>query len=294
MKQSDKLYLYPDGIGYVQVIDFMGDSYTPAEDARTSTDKGRLGPAKDEALQERLMKDNHTSPFEGVVVKAEMVVPLFVLREMDRHRTVTKIADHDAFDEVSPEESGRKWFSRNEMSGRYIQLPDSYYHPEDVRGQSTSNKQGGSVDSLDVSPDVAEEFLSRGKALTKASRELYDWAVQFGIEKGQARIYNTLNQYVKIRMTGSLKNWLDFLKLRLPNDVLWECRRVAEDLHELLHDMFPTIVNQWEDHVLDAFPLSCDEAASLQVLMEDLENHPAYIKGDPVLEGLLTRLKRGK
>src|SRR5258708_5974139 len=106
--------IYGDNLAYVALVDSMGDEWTPAEDARMSTDKGRLGPEKDAPLQNRLLRDRHTSPFEGVVVKVEMYVPLFVLRELDRHRTLDKNSEIDL-----PEEGLRKWFSRNEMSGRY-------------------------------------------------------------------------------------------------------------------------------------------------------------------------------
>jgi thymidylate synthase (FAD) len=249
--------IYGDGIGYVTLLDSMGDDFTPAEDARTSTDKGRLGPEKDKALQERLMRDSHTSPFEGVVVKFELCVPLFVLRELDRHRTLDKTGEDDPFELVGPEENMRKWFSRNEMSGRYIQMPDLYYHPVEVRSQSKSNKQGGG--NALVSSEVAREFKERGIQHTKAARELYTWAVEQGIEKGLARIYNTQNQYTRIRYTGSLKNWFDALYLRLPSVVLWECRQPMEAIEALLTERFPEAMSSWKKLVYNSVRLGEDE-----------------------------------
>lgn len=252
--------IYGDGIGYVELLDTMGDEYTPAEDARTSTNKGRLGPDKDAALQQRLSQDGHTSPFEGVIAKVEIVTPLFVLRELDRHRTATKIADEDLA-LCTPEENGRKWFARNEMSGRYVQMPDLYYHPKQVRAQSKTNKQGGGNESID--PKVQEEFLARGSELVIQARSLYNWAVEQGIEKGLARIYNTQNQYTKIRFTGSLKNWCDFLYLRLPTAVLWECRRVAEVIEQILREKFPSPMEQWRNNVYETVKLTKHEAQAL-------------------------------
>lgn len=247
--------IYGDGIGYVALVSTMGDQHTPAEDARMSTDKGRLGPEKDNALQERLLRDAHTSPFEGVVAKVEICTPLFVLRELDRHRTVDKVGEEEL---VTPEENMRKWFSRNEMSGRYIQMPNLYYHPIKVRAQSKTNKQGGGDDVLPL--ETQQEFIARGHELTCRARDLYDWAVDAGIEKGQARIYNTQNQYTKIRFTGSLKNWCDMLYLRLPNVVLWECRRVAQAIDQLLTEAFPDAMASWHRNVYDAVRLTRDEA----------------------------------
>lgn len=263
-----RLDIYDDGTGYVELLDVMGDEFTPAEDARTSTNKGRLGPEKDAALQERLTKDGHTSPFEGVIVKVEIMTPLFVLRELDRHRTLTKVSDHDGPElVVSPEEGGRKWFARNEMSGRYVQMPDLYYHPSYVRSQSVTNKQGGAMDTMDLDPGVAEGFLQRGLALTREARELYNWAVDKKIEKGLARIYNTQNQYTKIRFTGSLKNWCDFLYLRLPNVVLWECRVVAEAVEKILLERFPSPMRQWRENMYEVVKLTKAEAAALRTFL---------------------------
>jgi len=251
------LTIYSDGVGNVALLDVMGDQYTPAEDARTSTGKGRLTPEKDLALIRRLMDDNHTSPMEGVVIKLEMTVPIFVLRELDRHRTVDKVSEEEV---ITPEENLRKWFARNEMSARYVQLPPTYYHPDVVRTQSKANAQG-LADAPSVSPEVADEFKERGVAVTKAARELYDWAVQRGIERGQARIFNTFNQYTTIRITGSLKNVLDMLYLRLQKNVLWECRRVADAVLHLLRKQFPDVTALWEDRVYGAKKLSGSDAA---------------------------------
>lgn len=276
--------IYGDGIGYVTLLDRMGDDFTPAEDARTSTDKGRLGPEKDLALQERLMRDGHTSPFEGVVVKFEVCAPLFVIREADRHRTQKKSHEDDPFemDLVSPEEAMRCWFSRNEMSGRYIQMPDLYYHPVHVRGQSTTNKQGGGQDMASISPEVAEEFKSRGMQISKDARALYSWAVEQGIEKGMARNYNTQNQYTRIRYTGSLKNVFDGLLLRLPNHVLWECRMVFEAMRDILRDEFPYAMSSWENMVYNGAKLTGPELTTLREIFEDQywDAHP-YAGGGP-------------
>lgn len=264
----ERTNIFGDGIGYVRIIDRMGDDFTPAEDARMSTGKGRLGPEKDTALQERLMKDNHTSPFEGVIVKVEVGAPLYVIREADRHRTEDKNSEFDPFDHVLPEENLRKWMARNEMSGRYIQMPDLYYHPVAVRGQSTTNKQGGSADTVSISPEVAEEFISRGKELSTKARELYSWAIERGIEKGMARNYNTQNQYTFIRYTGSLKNWLDALALRRPAAVLWECRQVFESIYELLKEELPQAMSSWDRLVYNGVRLNGDERKVLEQLLK--------------------------
>lgn len=275
---SEILNMYGDGIGYVKLVESMGDSHTPAEDARMSTDKGRLGPEKDNALQERLLKDSHTSPFEGVVVKFEICAPLFVIRELDRHRTVDKNSEDDPFEIVLPEEGMRKFMSRNEMSGRYIQMPDMYYHPATVRGQSKTNKQGGGNEP--ISPEVAAEFYTRGMEITRSARELYTWAIEQGIEKGMARIYNTQNQYTKIRYTGSLKNWCDVMYLRLPSAVLWECRLIARNVRQLLEEKFPDPVSSWEKLVYSTARVNKDEMSMILTALNILDNYDGDLSNE--------------
>lgn len=256
---SNRLGLYNDGIGYVELVEVMGDEQDPAGDARMSTGKGKIDIEKDMKLSKRLISDRHTSPFEGVVLKFEMCVPLFVLREIDRHRTLTKVGDEEV---TVPDEAGRKWFSRNEMSGRYVQMPPLYYFPEDVRRQAKLNVQGG--DGL-VDREVQETFLRRGNEIVKFARETYDWAVAAGVEKGLARIFNTQNQYTKIRMTGSLKNWFDFLHLRMPKGVvLYECREVAIAIADLIHSRFPHLYDIWADEVATAVTLNASEIGALR------------------------------
>ena len=283
---EDHYELYDDGIGYVKLIDTMGDEYTPAEDARMSTGKGRLGPDKDSKLNARLLRDSHTSPFEGVLLKFEICTPLFVLRELDRHRTLTKTGDTDEF--TSPEEGSRKWFARNEMSGRYIKLPNLYFFPKIVRKQSKSNTQGGGEVSA-VSDELQEAFLARGTDLVQKARELYEWACDNGIEKGVARIFNTQNQYTKIRMTGSLKNWCDFLKLRLPDDVLLECRLIAQAINQILSRKYPDLMSTWHNNINNIIKLTREEAEHLYSI---IDYNIVQVTTSPVMKSALKKISK--
>src|SRR5690606_19334972 len=76
--------------------------------------------ADDLKLADYLMRNKHTSPFEMVQVWLEMKMPIFVARQFVRHRTARL----------------------NEVSGRYVTLPEEWYIPEVVGGKAPNAKQG--------------------------------------------------------------------------------------------------------------------------------------------------------
>lgn len=274
---------------YVEYIDSMGNQFSPAIDARMSTGKGSLGDEKDGKLQLRLLKDAHTSPFEGVVVKLEFQISLVELRELDRHRTTAKMADIDLVEIFSPEESFRKFTSRNEMSGRYMQMPALYMNPVEIRMQSKTNNQGG--DGL-APPEVAAEFLQRGKDLTDKARELYDWAIAQGIERGQARMYNTVNQMSRIRITAALKNWCDFLALRLPQGVLEEMRDVAQAVEDILVARFPTPMQQWRQEVYETARVNKTELAFLSGVLLGVDTDSLSSEDKDTMSSIFAKITR--
>ena len=82
--------------------------YAIAQMARVSYGQGTKSVNEDKGLIRYLLRHNHTSPFEGVDFKLHMKMPIFIARQMIRHRTV----------------------SLNEISGRYSVMKDEFYIPE--------------------------------------------------------------------------------------------------------------------------------------------------------------------
>jgi hypothetical protein len=86
---------YPNQCGSVRLVDCLprivpegrGCDYVIAQRARVSTGQGLKAPDVDARLIERLYKDHHTSPFEGVSFVYELEVPGFVAQQLLRHRT---------------------------------------------------------------------------------------------------------------------------------------------------------------------------------------------------------------
>jgi thymidylate synthase (FAD) len=98
--------------GYVDFIESWGSDERIIEAARMSTAKGFNGwgtpeAPGDEKLLAYLYNNNHATPFEMAGMVIEVKAPIFVFREWHRHRTQ----------------------SYNEMSTRYVPLPDENYIP---------------------------------------------------------------------------------------------------------------------------------------------------------------------
>src|SRR3990172_2230213 len=120
--------------GYIELVEHWGSDERIIEAARMSTGKGFQGWDKDEKLLAYLYNNKHATPFEMAGMVIEVKAPIFVFREWHRHRTQ----------------------SYNEMSARYIPLPDENYIPsvERLMMRGGTNKQAHAVVS-EISADSA-------------------------------------------------------------------------------------------------------------------------------------------
>jgi thymidylate synthase (FAD) len=242
--------------GYVQYIDHLGDDLSPLEAARMSTGKETgVDVAKDDALRTRLWRDHHVSPFEMCDLVVEIQCPIFVLRQIDRHRTV----DYDGTVIESQDENARQFMSRNEFSGRYATMPDLFFVPpvERIQKKGVANKQG-SEGSLER--DVQEKMQGLLKVGVRQARADYEEMIASGVSSEIARVALPLNQYTKLRLKGSLLSWLKFSNLRLRTDVQLECRVYAQEIAKILRRLWPKSWEVFEEHTLYAATFTRTEA----------------------------------
>ena len=125
--------------GFVRLVDYMGGDARIVQAARVSYGAGTKTVREDAGLIDYLLRNQHTSPFEQVVLTFHIKMPIFVARQWVRHRTARL----------------------NEISGRYSVMQNEFYLPaqEDVAVQSTDNKQGRSTES------VSQEFVDTTRSL---------------------------------------------------------------------------------------------------------------------------------
>ena len=225
--------------GYIKFVESWGSDERIIESARMSTDGGFRGwgpkhkstcrldddhscrlcdcvEPGDEKLLSFLYTHKHMTPFEMAGMIIEVQAPIMVFREWYRHRTQ----------------------SYNEMSGRYVELPDMFYIPDIDRicKQSKWNKQG-SGEAFSREEQEAIQKIIRSNSIS--AREDYEDLLERGVAREIARLVLPVNQYSRMRASANLRNWLAFLTLRMDVSAQWEIRQYANTVHDILVEKFP-------------------------------------------------------
>ncbi len=215
--------------GYVDLIESWGSDERIVEAARMSTGKGFLGWGTpdvpgDEKLLAFLWTNKHATPFEMAGATIEVQAPIFVFREWHRHRTQ----------------------SFNEMSARYVPLPDVNYIPSVERlmiGSDGRNRQAGTIaGAAALTPENAESFRRVLAVAYSEAETIYRDALAVGIPKELARVHLPVGRYSRMRASANLRNWLAFLTLRSSAKnpaAQWEIRQFADAVHVALSEAFP-------------------------------------------------------
>jgi len=216
--------------GYVRLVEYwgMGDSDEPEaaiiEAARMSTGKGFNGWDSDAKLLAYLYEHKHMTPFEMCGMVIEVKAPIFVFREWHRHRTQ----------------------SYNEMSARYIPIPDEHYEPDfkllmarASAAVKSTNRQAQSVPLTGIDEHNIGLWLRCLERHYKESQNLYQMGLEVGVPKELARLPMAVGRYSAMRASANLRNWLQFLTLRMANNAQWEIRQYAKAVGQIIAETFP-------------------------------------------------------
>lgn len=197
----------------VKYIDHMGSDHTVTQAARISFNKSTEELTdRDKKLITYLADHEHLTPFEHVQLTIEMEVPMYISKQIMRHRS----------------------FSFNEVSRRYTEEEIDFYFPDRWRAQSVNNKQAsdGLIEDQDHAYRLYIDFL-------EAAEETYLRLLDLGVAREMARGVLPQNLYTKFWMSGNLRNWVHFCKLRLDPHAQEEVRYVAEEVKKILLLQFP-------------------------------------------------------
>jgi len=206
-------------------IDHMGSDLSVVNAARVSFGKkttwagqegglddgeGGMGVLKntDSKLIKYLAKHKHMSPFGHCFASFHIKAPVFVARQLVKHKFL-------------------RW---NEISRRYVSDNPEFYRPEIWRGKSDDKKQGS--DGVVEVEDVLEE--TNGQALVT-----YQELLNAGVCPEQARMVLPQSTMTEWYWSGSLDAFSDMCKLRCKSDTQYETRIVADHISNLMLNLFP-------------------------------------------------------
>lgn len=220
--------------GFVGLVDHMGDDFAIVQAARVSYGKGTKNINSDRGLIRYLMRHEHTTPFEMCEVKFHIKLPIFVMRQLVRHRTA----------------------SLNEYSARYSVITDEFYIPpkEQLKKQSTSNKQGRDKDLTDEEKQFTVESMIN---LWEHNYQTYEHYINsLDLARESARTILPVGGYTECYWKANLKNFLHMARLRMDTHAQWEIREYANALYNLVNPLFPITCEAFEDYQVNSIKIS--------------------------------------
>lgn len=186
--------------------------------ARVSNPSNQLNTETSAKLLRYLAQHKHWSPFEMVSACIEIETTRDIARQILRHRS----------------------FSFQEFSQRYADPTEElYFVRRGARLQDPKNRQN----SIDAAPIQTQDMwdLKQQEVIAK-SKEVYQWAIEQGIAKEQAR--SVLPEGLtmsRLYVNGTLRSWIHFIELRSGNGTQRECQDIALACAKAITKIFPDI-----------------------------------------------------
>lgn len=207
----------------VDYINHCGDDLSVVNAARVSFDKESFDlSVQDEKLIKYLAKHKHFSPFNHAFISVRVKAPIFVARQLVKH----------------------KFMPWNEVSRRYVDDEPEFYLPKHWRKKADNVKQGSSdgIVTLNIGSIFDEEedsLLETPYEVIEQSLYLYNGLLKQKVCPEQARMILPQNMMTTWIWSGTLGAFCDMLKLRLDSHTQYETRIVAEKVKEIVSQLFP-------------------------------------------------------
>tara|TARA_R110000824_G_scaffold391117_1_gene588695 strand:- start:14 stop:712 length:699 start_codon:yes stop_codon:yes gene_type:complete len=228
MRMAMKKRLYGDNVGFVELVDAVGDDLTVVNSARVSFGKHKTRlTKKDKKLIKYLIEHRHTSTLEHCFVTFRVKVPLFVRSQHHRHRT----------------------WSYNEISRRYTDFDIEFYEPAFFRTQHESNRQASNEHIL-VDPVLKNWQLEASDCVRmhhEQSLRFFNELIEAGVCREQARGVLPQNMYTEYYASANLNNILKFINLRLHDGAQLEIQEMAKAMLEIIAKLYPVTVGAYRE-----------------------------------------------
>jgi thymidylate synthase (FAD) len=186
--------------------------------ARVSNPANQLNTETAEKLVMYLIKHKHWSPLEMVNVVLEIETTRDIAHQIVRHRS----------------------FAFQEFSQRYADpTKELHFVVREARMQDPNNRQN----SIPINnPELAMQWELKQMEVIKTSRAAYDWAIENGIAKEQARaVLPEGNTMTRLYMNGTLRSWVHYIELRSGNGTQKEHMILAQTCARVIAEVFPLI-----------------------------------------------------
>jgi len=218
-------------VSYSQPTDqFQKNGIENAEDlvafcARVSNPTNQYNTETSEKLIKYLIANKHWSPLEMVSACIEIETTRDIARQLLRHRS----------------------FSFQEFSQRYADpTKDLDFILRECRLQDTKNRQN----SIEISgltlkeQQLIEEWNRKQEDVVREAEHAYQWAIDNGIAKEQARVVLPEGLTVsRLYVNGTLRSWIHYIQLRSANGTQKEHIELAKACAEVISKVFPLINN---------------------------------------------------
>ena len=188
--------------------------------ARVSNPSNQLNTETSEKLIKYLIKNAHWSPLEMVSACLEIETTRDIARQILRHRSC----------------------SFQEFSQRYANpVKDLEFVTREARLQDLKNRQN-SIENDDE--EISNMWIKKQEHLINEARETYNWAIENGIAKEQARaVLPEGNTVSRMYMNGTLRSWIHYIELRSGNGTQKEHMEIAVACAEVITKIFPMSKN---------------------------------------------------
>ena len=185
--------------------------------AKVSNPTAQINMETSERLIKYLIKHQHWSPLEMVNAVLEINTTRDIAHQIVRHRSF-------AFQEFS-----QRYADPAEMGNQFTL--------REARLQDSKNRQN----SIEVEDrELARNWEIKQQMVINASKEAYEWAIDNGIAKEQARVVLPEgNTKTRLYMNGTLRSWVHYIDLRGANGTQKEHMEIAHSCAKVIAGIFP-------------------------------------------------------
>lgn len=188
--------------------------------ARVSNPSNQSNKDTSEKLIRYLIKNQHWSPLEMVSMCLEIETTRDIARQMLRHRS----------------------FSFQEFSQRYADpTKDLDFVVREARLQDPKNRQNSIEMGVTLKDSlIMDEWKQKQLDIINQAKETYQWAVNNGIAKEQARaVLPEGNTVSRLYMNGTVRSWIHYIQLRSANGTQKEHKEIALACAKVIATVFP-------------------------------------------------------